>query len=98
MPDYNGTNSISEQPFTEQISNYFDFGKWNTNYLTNSGQGFFPASGFGGGSMTPPDKEDYIVRVADPNRDMPGAELWFVFKKVNNTYQLKTLGTWEWTP
>jgi hypothetical protein len=98
LPDYNGTNSISGQPFTEQISNYLDFGKWNMNNLTNSGQGFFPASGFGGGSMTPPDKEDYIIRVADPNRDMPGSELWFVFKKVNNTFQLKTIGTWEWTP
>ena len=98
MPDFNGVNAITGQSFTEQISNYLDFGKWNTNNLTNSGQGFFPASGFGGGSLTPPDKEDYIVRVADPNRDMPGTELWFVFKKVNNTYQLKTLGTWEWTP
>ena len=98
LPDYNGVNSISGQSFTEQIKNHLDFSKWNINYLTNSGQGFFPAAGFGGGSMTPPDKEDFIVRVVEPNRDMPGSELWFVFKKVGNTYKINTIGSWDWTP
>lgn len=97
-PDYNGTDAISEQPFSVQIKNYLDFSEWNVKYLRNEGKGFFPSSGFGGGSVSPPDKEDYIVRVADPNLDMPGHELWFIYKKVNNTYKLKTLGDWNWTP
>jgi hypothetical protein len=97
-PDYNGTDAISGQPFSVQIKNYLDFSEWNVKYLRNEGKGFFPGSGFGGGSVAPPDKEDYIVRVADLNLNMPGHELWFIYKKVNNTYKLKILGDWDWTP
>ena len=97
-PDFNGFNDISGQPFSVQINSYLDFSEWNLKYLRNEGKDFFPASGFGGGSMGPPDKGDYIVRVADPNLNMPGHELWFVYKKVNNLYKLKTLGDWYWSP
>jgi hypothetical protein len=97
VPNYNGI-AFSGLHFTTSIYDYLDFSEWNINFLRNDGPGFFPAAGFGDGSMVPVDKEDYVVRVADPNLDMPGHELWFVYKKLNNTYKLKTIGDWLWTP
>lgn len=61
------------------------------------GKDFFPAAGFGGGSVRPPSGKTHIVVIA-LSRMENSEKLWFEFSEKNNEFSLTQIGDWKWTP
>lgn len=58
---------------------------------------YFPAAGFGGGSVLPPSKESHVV-VVPLHKGEHSDKLWLEYTIKNNEISLTQIGDWQWTP
>jgi hypothetical protein len=91
-------DEYSNQENTYKILDFLDFKNWDIRNMEFYGIGVLPASGFGGGTVFSVEKDDYVVRITKSSPELADPELWFIFTKLNNTFKLKEIGTWAWTP
>jgi hypothetical protein len=98
LPDVYSDDGASDNLYRESIKKYMIFDRWANHIFVDAGVNYFPAAGFGGGSVEVAKSDEYVIRCIDPEAEQSLSELWFKFKMVNGRFKLVEIGDWGWTP
>lgn len=84
--------TVTSKPFI----NFID--KVSTRYMYYKGTEYMPAAGFGGGTVSMPNKNVHTVTIGIDEGGYNSNEIWFLYRETDIGYSLIEIGMWEWTP